>query len=504
MTRSSPSKRSYQRMQQQSKLAKLTEQQHPELKSKKIPNLKTTMSSTSNIDRLVGRDDEYQKLFKLIDQGLSSRTSLTVYISGPAGTGKTLTTTTVIEELQSSPKWKNHFKFISINCMSFQNANDFYSSIMAHFEPRRPKRSATTNNVNTLSSNASNPNLEELKTLINSQSSSSMMTIFVFDEIDQLQTKNQNVLNSIFRLPLQLPDRVILIGIANALDFTSKTMSWLKFGNGNNFHEIRFLPYRKEQIVKIIENRLRELQDENKPLIDRSAVEFCARKIASSSGDIRKALDVCRRACELIDNDSCCSNNNNSRSPKPKTVMSPLRSRENTVNKNEPVTVNLMMNVLNKVYGNAIDKIDSPTTNTTGGARNFLPSDQQVILTAFLVLLKTRSLREIRLSELRETIIKICRRRSISTEGKSESDILNMCQYLSDYGFVKVNTAKRSETSTGTSSPFKPKRTPTKNNKPRLNDGSTTTLSLIIDHTETEQLISSFHRLIVDDASSFL
>ncbi|OTF83262.1 cell division control protein 6-like protein [Euroglyphus maynei] len=424
------------------------------------------MLSSSYVDRIVGRDDEYKKLTEIIDQGLSTRTSVTIYISGPAGTGKTLTTTTVIEEL--SRKWKNRFKFISMNCMSFQNATDFYASIVAHFE-RRPKRVAN---------NASDQNLEQLKSVMTSRKT---MTVFLMDEIDQLQSKNQHVLNSIFRLPLQLPDRVILIGIANALDFTTKTMSWLRSGNENcNFHEIRFLPYRKEQIVQIIETRLRELQDENKPLIDRSAIEFCARKIASCSGDIRKALDVCRRAIELIDNDSCHN--------RPK-AMTPLRARENTMT-NEPVTVRLMMDVLNKVYGTAIDKIDSTS-------RSFLPSDQQVVLSVFLVLLKIRSLREVRLSELREMVIKICRRRGISEEGKSESDILNMCQYLSDYGYVKVNSARRSETLTG--SPFS-KRTPSKSHRSE----HSITLSLVIDSSEAEQLISTFHRSIVDDAHSFV
>ena len=474
MTRLSPSKRSHLKMSHPSNGG----QQHPNMEP--ISNAKTMLSS-SNVDRIIGRDDEYKKIMEIIDQGLASKQSLTIYISGPAGTGKTLTTTTVIDEL--SRKWKNSFKFISMNCMSsFQNANDFYASIIAHFE-RRPKRLATS--INTVAAaNASNQCLEELKAILIGRKS---MTVLLMDEIDQLQTKNQNVLNSIFRLPLQLSDRVILVGIANALDFTAKTMSWLRTGSQCNFHEIRFLPYQKEQIVKIIENRLQMFQNENKPLIDRAAIEFCARKIASFSGDIRKALDVCRRAIELIDNDS-----QSHKVSRPKKMI-PFRARENTMmTNNEPVTIRLMMDVLNKVYGNAIDKIDS-------NSRSFLPSDQQVVLSVFLVLLKTRSLREIRLSEFRETLIKICRRRGISVEGKSESDILNMCQYLSDYGYVTVNAARRIEKSTG--SPFA-KRTPSKNH--HSTDTHSTTLSLIIDPSEAEQLITVFHRSIVDDAFSFV
>lgn len=35
---------------------------------------------------------------------------------------------------------------------------------------------------------------------------------------------------------------------------------------------------------------------------DRMALEFCARKVSAVSGDARKALDICRRAVELAEN----------------------------------------------------------------------------------------------------------------------------------------------------------------------------------------------------------
>lgn len=35
-------------------------------------------------------------------------------------------------------------------------------------------------------------------------------------------------------------------------------------------------------------------------MVDASAVQLCARKVAAGSGDVRKALNVCRRAVELV------------------------------------------------------------------------------------------------------------------------------------------------------------------------------------------------------------
>lgn len=34
-----------------------------------------------------------------------------------------------------------------------------------------------------------------------------------------------------------------------------------------------------------------------------SAVQFCARKISAVAGDMRKALDVCRRAVEMVEHE---------------------------------------------------------------------------------------------------------------------------------------------------------------------------------------------------------
>ncbi len=39
------------------------------------------------------------------------------------------------------------------------------------------------------------------------------------------------------------------------------------------------------------------------PVVEPMAVQLCARKVAAVAGDIRKALDVCRRAVEIVEND---------------------------------------------------------------------------------------------------------------------------------------------------------------------------------------------------------
>lgn len=38
-------------------------------------------------------------------------------------------------------------------------------------------------------------------------------------------------------------------------------------------------------------------------IIEPSAINFCARKVSAVAGDMRKALDVCRRAVEMVESD---------------------------------------------------------------------------------------------------------------------------------------------------------------------------------------------------------
>ena len=124
---------------------------------------------------------------------------------------------------------------------------------------------------------------------------------------------------------------MLLIGIANALDLTDRSLPRLRAMNGefidmqvlgksipspqqdktrHSHHHYFFLillsvepqllhfnPYTSDQIVEIIKARLVILSARIKRpinLFDEASIELCARKIASICGDIRRALDICR------------------------------------------------------------------------------------------------------------------------------------------------------------------------------------------------------------------
>ena len=60
---------------------------------------------------------------------------------------------------------------------------------------------------------------------------------------------------------------------------------------------LTFSPYTHQQLQEIVTARLSGLS-----VFDKDAIQLVARKVASLSGDARRALDICRRATG-IDND---------------------------------------------------------------------------------------------------------------------------------------------------------------------------------------------------------
>lgn len=48
---------------------------------------------------------------------------------------------------------------------------------------------------------------------------------------------------------------------------------------------------------------LNQLEKDGVLVMEPSAVQFCARKISAVAGDMRKALDVCRRAVEMVEHE---------------------------------------------------------------------------------------------------------------------------------------------------------------------------------------------------------
>ncbi|KHN99911.1 cell division control protein Cdc6 [Metarhizium album ARSEF 1941] len=239
---------------------------------------------------LIGRESERRELAKFLDRCSSSTPSGCLYVSGAPGTGKSA----MITEMTRGFSNQDSVKSVYINCMSIKSSKDLYTTLLAELG-----EDGNTSETEAISA---------LQLLLCPKTKSSSVYLVVLDEIDHILTMGLDSLYRVFEWSLQKSSRLALIGIANALDLTDRFLPRLKSKNLKP-DLLPFLPYTAAQVKNIITTRLRSLMpDAGKegyvPFIHPAAIELCSRKVASQTGDLRKAFEICRRALDLIESET--------------------------------------------------------------------------------------------------------------------------------------------------------------------------------------------------------
>ncbi|KAL3898809.1 MAG: hypothetical protein SGCHY_002491 [Lobulomycetales sp.] len=129
-------------------------------------------------------------------------------------------------------------------------------------------------------------------------------TVVFIDELDQLlgptaRSSGQKVIYNLFEWPSQPRSKLILIAVANTMDLPERVML-NKVRSRLGLTRVNFSPYTHAQLVCILESRLRAISPDERGCFDPDAIQIAARKVASVSGDARKALDILRRATEIF------------------------------------------------------------------------------------------------------------------------------------------------------------------------------------------------------------
>ena len=88
----------------------------------------------------------------------------------------------------------------------------------------------------------------------------------------------------------------ISLGISNSLDLTERQLSKIKFAQPPK--AIVFPAYTSEILISILTSYLNDVERKSS-IVDPKAIELCARKVASMTGDVRRALDI---ASQMITN----------------------------------------------------------------------------------------------------------------------------------------------------------------------------------------------------------
>ncbi|KAI9887027.1 MAG: AAA ATPase [Watsoniomyces obsoletus] len=254
---------------------------------------------SANPGRLVGRQHEREELRVFLQGRMEKKTGGCLYVSGPPGTGKSALVQEVVhdEELDTGMSKKAY-----LNCMSVRSGQDLFTKLMEELDLDQ-----------TVSGSAMDVGSVLRQTFLSRKSKAQRKTyIVVLDEVDHLLTLELEVVYNLFEWALSKSSQLVLVGIANALDFTDRFLPRLKARNLTP-QLLPFLPYAAAQINSVITTKLRSLlseEDRNTtgdgyvPFIHPSAIQLCAKKVASQTGDIRKAFDICRRAVDLIESET--------------------------------------------------------------------------------------------------------------------------------------------------------------------------------------------------------
>lgn len=242
---------------------------------------------------MIGRDEERNELNDFITAGIDSKSGRSLYVSGPPGTGKSALVNEVCEDLRGPENVKTAY----INCMSVKNTQDIYGKLLEDLVGEN----------NQVFESDEKRILQKL--FLPSKCASDHVYIVTLDEIDHLLTLDLEILYTLFEWSLHRSSRLILIGIANALDLTDRFLPRLKARNLKP-QLLPFLPYTAVQIASVVTTRLKSLllsdgatttSQDYIPFVHPAAIQLCSKKVASQTGDLRKAFDIIRRTLDLVE-----------------------------------------------------------------------------------------------------------------------------------------------------------------------------------------------------------
>ncbi|KAM3959034.1 cell division control protein 6 homolog [Aphomia sociella] len=340
---------------------------------------------------LTSREKEIQWLDIFLNERLEKEEAASLYVSGQPGTGKTASLSYILH----LDKFKNGYTQVYINCTMMKSATSIYSRICNELQLR------TTASTEKACLNAIEKYLQKKHKMI----------LLVLDEIDQLDSKRQSVLYTIFEWPAIANSRIVLIGIANALDLTERTLPRLQARCSLRPCTLHFAPYTKEQIINIFTTVL--AREDKSNVFSPIALQMLAAKIAAVSGDMRRALDIGRRVIELAR----------------RSKFSENRSVDNIM-KDATVTVELkqVLEVLNDVYGGS--------RNIENDVDEGFPMQQKLILCSLMLMLTKGKNKDVVMGKLHDVYKRVASARNIAPLDMSE--MAGACSLLEARGAVRV------------------------------------------------------------------
>ena len=279
-------------------------------------------SRSADPGTLIGRDEERKALHSFLEGAINSGVGRCVYVSGPPGTGKSA----LVSEIRQGIRNKEGLKSAYINCMSLKTSADIYDKLATELLAEDHLKEGT-DLASTFKSTFAPTKKGEC---------GGLLYLLVLDEIDHLLSLDVDALYTLFEWSFISSSRLIVVGIANALDLTDRFLPKLKARNLQP-QLLPFLPYTASQIAKVITEKLQSLlprglpeQSSFVPIVHPAAIQLCSKKIASQSGDLRKAFSIVHQTIDFVEAEAKTAHQNDGmQSPPDSPSNLPLRENPN-------------------------------------------------------------------------------------------------------------------------------------------------------------------------------
>ena len=259
------------------------------LSKKSIFKGKDALTINYNPNEILHRDKEISALAKILAPVLRNEKPSNVFIYGKTGTGKTLVTSHVIEELEKVANGKG-IPMVSmyINCKMRKISDTEYrlvSQLVRNFGKKVPPTGLPTDEI--------------YRIFFEEAEKSKSNIILILDEIDYLIKRvGDGIIYNLTRINQQLKNtKITIIGISNDVMFTSDLDARVK--SSLSEEELVFSPYDAMQLKNILKNRASIAFNDG--VVDDSVIAKCAAYAAREHGDARKALDLLRIAGEIAE-----------------------------------------------------------------------------------------------------------------------------------------------------------------------------------------------------------
>ncbi|KAL1524883.1 hypothetical protein AB1Y20_019762 [Prymnesium parvum] len=234
-------------------------------------------------ERMPCRERERAEVINALRAALLEGTlGSSLYLSGTPGTGKTATVHQALRELAADDSLPS-FRTIEVNAMKLSSAYQVYSLLWQALTGQAVTPQKALGSLERCFSTSPGKRKRQTEKLI-----------MVLDEIDYLVTRKQSVIYNMFDWATSAGSSLIIVGISNTMDLPERLLPRVHSRLG--IRRINFLPYSYEDIITIIQDRLGGLI-----AFHADGLELCCRKVASVTGDVRRALEICRQAAQIAE-----------------------------------------------------------------------------------------------------------------------------------------------------------------------------------------------------------